>query len=162
MIEEKYLVAYFDRQADYYLAKYKAYHAGDKFTFNIGSFFFGLFWFLYRKLFIEFAAIVGILIGSSIVEVLIFAALGLGEDASQAFDILLIFIFNTAYGFIGNYLYIRKADKRISAILASTDNEHERISLLQKKGGTSPAPFIVIIVGVIVIVGISEIAKRYQ
>jgi len=155
-------MAYFGRQSDYYLSKYKAYHAGDKFTFNIGAFFFGLFWFLYRKLFIEFWAIIGLVLVTSVVEVLVFDAVGLNDASRKPYDYLLMFAFATAYGFIGNYLYIKKADKKIAGILAETENEDERIHLLHKKGGVSPAPFIVVGVLVALMVGVAEYMKRYQ
>ncbi|MNE37684.1 hypothetical protein D3C80_1315470 [compost metagenome] len=52
-------------------------------------------------------------------------------------------------GFWGNNLYIKKADKIIKKVIASTENEDARIKRLQSKGGTSWVPFILVLLIVV-------------
>ena len=53
IIDEKYLIAYFGKQSEYYLEKYKSYKSGDKYSFSVWAFLVGVLWFLYRKLWLE-------------------------------------------------------------------------------------------------------------
>src|SRR5688500_8755665 len=85
-VNENYLRAFFDRQSDYYLLKYYEYHGGNKFTFNIGSFFCGIFWFLYRKLFLEFLLTIALLTAVSAIQFLIVQTFELDYGTSQMID----------------------------------------------------------------------------
>ncbi|MFY8037943.1 MAG: hypothetical protein ACOVMQ_12280, partial [Cyclobacteriaceae bacterium] len=67
-------------------------------------------------------------------------------DLIQATSTLYPFFVWIFIGFIGNNLYLKKADRIIHRILASTSDENERTRLLKKKGGTSWSPFILIAV----------------
>jgi len=56
-IEDKYLTAYFGKDSEYFIEKYNLYKSGYKFSFSAWPFFFGVHWFLYRKLWIEAIAV---------------------------------------------------------------------------------------------------------
>lgn len=138
MIEnEKYFSAFFDRQKDYYLEKYRDHLGGAKFTFNIGAFLGGIFWFLYRKLFLHALFIFFLLMIFNIVEGLIFEALQINSEFQKLEFFLSTLLFAVAYGYSGNYFYLRQAERKVTAIVESTEDEDKRITLLEKKGGVS-------------------------
>lgn len=148
-IDEKYLVAYFGRQPDYYLEMNQARLRGKKYQFNIGAFFCGVFWFLYRKLFKEALIIVLLLFVLGIVEETIYSSLSTSHEIQTAVFFLSTLVFGLIYGFVGNSIYLAKAEKVIAKVLSETKEEDLRINILSKKGGTSWSPFIIILLLVI-------------
>jgi hypothetical protein len=150
--DEKYLTAYFGRQSDYYLSEYKACHNGVKFSFNIGSFFGGLFWFMYRKLFLQLLIIVGIITAIGFFQAIVSELFSLSETVEKAFEMIVKIFTWLGLGFIGNYLYIKQSEKNIRTILSSTDDEEERLMRLQRKGGVSNSPYFVLIILLIAII----------
>ncbi len=146
MIEDHYLAIYFGGWPGYYLDMYRDYHAGNRFAFNVSAWLGGLLWFLYRKLYVEVALVFFSFFAFDIAIVLLLYFLGVPEDLIQATSTLYPFFVWIFIGFIGNNLYLKKADRIIHRILASTSDENERTRLLKKKGGTSWSPFILIAV----------------
>jgi hypothetical protein len=142
---EKYLAAFFGRQHDYYLEKYKYYHGGVKFTFNIGAFFGGILWFLYRKLFLHAFGIFLLFIIFSIIEGLIFDTLQVSSEFQKLEFLISNFLFATIFGFTGNYFYIKQAEKKITEIISGTESEDECINSLKKNGGVSWTAIIVVV-----------------
>ncbi|HEX5169904.1 MAG TPA: DUF2628 domain-containing protein [Cyclobacteriaceae bacterium] len=142
--DERYLIAYFGRQSDYYLEKYKAYHQGDRTTFNIGPFLAGVFWFLYRKLYKQLIIVMIAIIVLGFIEVLLYDLFDIGDDTQNVFDFLLTWVFGGILGFLGNRLYFEQADKKINRILSETSDEDERIRNLTRAGGVSWTPFVLL------------------
>lgn len=153
---EDYLRAYFVNQSDYYIERYKYYHAGHKFNFSIVIFLCGMFWFLYRKLYVEFGLILAVLFTLSITEAMLFDALGISESLQQTYGYILTLVVTFIISMTGEYLYLRRADKRIKEVLDATDNEQERIALLTIKGGVSLIPFIVILLIILYLVIVNK------
>lgn len=154
MIEERYLIAFFDRQSDYYLEAYRQYQAGNKYSFNIGSFFLGLLWLLYRKLYVEAILIFGALIAFDFLQNFAYKFF----EANHAFQIAFSTTANIGLaiglGFGGTFLYLRNAERKITKILAQTDDEDERMRLLSAQGGISWTAVLVvlsILVGLVVL-----------
>ncbi|HYC85146.1 MAG TPA: DUF2628 domain-containing protein [Chryseosolibacter sp.] len=150
--EEKYLQVFFERQADYYLRYYREYNSGNMFSFNTAPFIFGMFWMLYRKMFVETGFVFLFFLATSIAEELAYDFFNLGFDLQQGIGWGINIATAVALGFCGNLLYIHHATKRIAKVLRSTADEGERIEILAKKGGTSSAPFVVIAVLMIVFI----------
>ncbi|ELR72028.1 hypothetical protein C900_02023 [Fulvivirga imtechensis AK7] len=148
--DDKYLQAYFGRQSGYYIEKFEAYTSGDKFSFNIAPFFIGFFWFFYRKLWLEGILIILFILVSGMIEGVIYDLFAVSEDTQTMIFYVSSFAFGVLWGFVGNYLYIRKADKNIKNVLMATDDEEERMYLLTKKGGVSLVPFIILLLLIIV------------
>jgi uncharacterized protein YacL len=144
MIEERYLKIYFGRLSGYYLDMYREYHAGNRYPFNVSTWLGTILWFFYRKLYIELAIVLFCFFVFDVIVALLLYFLGVSEDLIQATTTLYPFFVWIFIGFLGNNLYLRKTDKVIHRILASTTDEDERIRLLKKKGGTSWSPFILI------------------
>jgi len=140
-MEEKYLEVYFDQQYDWYIERYRDFQTGRIFTFNIGSFLAGLFWFMYRKLYIQMAIIVASLIAFEFVEDVIRQLLMIDPLKQALIDLGINLVWWIAFGFCGNYLYFKQVERKVARVLASTTDEDERLRLLRKKGGTSNSPF---------------------
>ncbi|MDU0372763.1 DUF2628 domain-containing protein [Hymenobacter endophyticus] len=51
-IEEEYVWNFFGRNAEYYLQTWRLRQKGKYITFNAAAFFLGLFWFLYRRMYL--------------------------------------------------------------------------------------------------------------
>ena len=152
IIDDKYLIAYFGKQSEYYLEKYKSYKSGDKFSFSAWAFLIGVLWFLYRKLWFESLVIILIYfiierIGNAIFETQLFKS-----DNIMLAYLLIRFLLAITFGFVGNHLYLKNAEKKINKVLIRISNEDERIRTLTKKGGVSWAPYILIFVEVCVLI----------
>ncbi|MBI3218369.1 MAG: DUF2628 domain-containing protein [Bacteroidetes bacterium] len=135
---------YFGRLSGYYLDMYRDYHAGNRYSFNVSAWLGTILWFFYRKLYIELALVLFCFFASDIIIALVLYFFGVTEDLIQAATTLYQIFFGIFIGFLGNNLYLKKADKVIHRILARTTDENERMRLLKKKGGTSWSPFILI------------------
>lgn len=148
---ERYLQAYFDRQSNYYIDKYREYTSGDKYSFNVAAFFFGFMWFFYRKLWIEGLLIILFVFGSGLIEGVVYDLFKISQNTQNIIFYVSSLVFGLLWGFLGNYLYMRKADKAINNVLVATDDEEQRMHLLSRKGGISLIPIILVLLLIIVI-----------
>ena len=143
MIDDKYLSAFFGRQPDYYLNRYKSFQSGKKFIFNPAAWFFGVFWLLYRKLWVE--AFILLFIG--LVIQLFFEWLLLDYDTQMM--IYTYFPASIILGFLANYFYLIHSERAVNKILHETTDEDKRIRQLKRTGGVNlivPVIFILILV----------------
>jgi hypothetical protein len=127
--------AFFQKQTQYYLNRLKRYKEGDKFTFNVFAFFFGIFWFTYRKMYIEAVLIIVFIVIEAYLENLTFYDEFEG-GAPPTVRIIGTIAVNFLIGFVANYLYLRKAIKTVNRIGAHRDGETQLI-MLKRKGGVS-------------------------
>ena len=158
---EKYLKVFFGKQTGYYWDNYVDYVNGRKFTFNIGSFFFGFFWMLYRKLYWQALGYISVLIGVDIMWNSIYSSFLVGIEIQKGIMIIDAFLFAFILGFIGNWLYFKSVDRRVSAILQTTAEEEKRIELLTKKGGVSYIAFIIFGIWIAAIVLLVYYSKQW-
>jgi hypothetical protein len=141
---EKYLRAYFGRNADYYLEKYRAFYAGRRFTFNIAPFFMGGLWFLYRKLWSESIIIILFMILTGMLEQRLYPRFGVTAEQQTTIMLVSTVILGIVFGFVGNYCYLAQAEKTIHKIVSLTPDEAERVTFLSAIGGISWIPFALI------------------
>ena len=150
-VEERYLSAYFGKRSAHYIDKFKDYKTRGKVSFNLGAFLLGLIWFFYRKLWLEGLVLAVIFIVLSIIEGFIYETYSVSENTQQ----LVFYISSGAvalfFGFVANYLYFKKTDKVVNRVKAEAIDEESRIYLLDKKGGISLIPFIIILLMIIAI-----------
>ena len=136
---------FFQKRKSYYLDKWAKLRNGQKFSFNVFAFLFGLFWFMYRKMYIEAIIVFVAIIAESFLEELILTN-NIGQDTRKVISIVGIIVIATIIGFLGNYFYLRKADRIIQVAKKKyTDNEQQKI-FLKKKGGISFIFLIIILV----------------
>lgn len=126
---ERYLRAYFGNSQEYYIEKYRRFLNGQKLSWNIAPFFLGLFWFLYRRLYVAFIVIIALTLLEGYLEGLIFPNVEPG-----VFMLPIGFAFAFAMGGIGNYLYLKKAEREIEKAFQAFDSEEARISYLERAG----------------------------
>jgi hypothetical protein len=132
---DTYLVAYFKRYPKYYIDRYKRYHHGEKFTFNIAPFFLGPFWLVYRKLYRETLLLLFFIIALAVVETFFFIYFNVSDKIYDAYESLTRIAFPLCSGFFANYFYFRRTDKNITKLLAKSENENERLALLKSHSG---------------------------
>jgi hypothetical protein len=104
-----------------------------EYSWNWVAFFFTFFWLGYRKMFKQIIILISLF---TLLDVIIYF---LDTEDATATSLIFGFIFSLIYGFIGNSLYKKKAEKtiiNIKRINYSEDNEEKEIA---KKGGTSIA-----------------------
>ncbi len=131
--DENIIKAFVQKNSDYYLNKWKLMATtGSKISWNWPAFLFGVFWLVYRKMYLQsFILIIASIITSFIPFInMIFA--------------LAIWI---GLGLFGNYIYSYFTYNKLLEIKNLAKNEEEIRFLAIQKGGTS-------VVGVLVLIGI--------
>ena len=123
---------YFKRSKSYYLDRWIKFKDGQKITFNVFAFLFGLLWFIYRKMYIEALVLSTVILGEGILEILI-----LPEDAGSTTNIMATILIATGAGLLGNYFYFRKAEKVVQNAKAKFSEFEQQKIFLSNKGGVS-------------------------
>jgi hypothetical protein len=134
---EKYLVAFVVESPVFYLKTYRHKLETGEFTFNIPAFFLGMFWFLYRKMYVQAAVIFAIISVIGVVEDLMLVNASANGLASMIVNIVVTLITSLITGFVANNLYIAHAEKKINQITATIKDEESVLKELKKKGGTN-------------------------
>lgn len=123
MKDEKLYTLFFKRESDYYLERLNIMEESDKRAFfNPYIFVFGMFWFLYRKLYVE-------------AFVIILIALLLSITFGDIVGGILSLILTILTWFYGNFLYILKAQRVVAKSKANITGGME--NYLRKKGGVN-------------------------
>jgi len=147
MTEQDYFKAYFGQQSDYYMEKALEYAGGKTLTFNVGAFFLGLFWFLYRKMYSWAITLFFAIIAFSFIEELAFAQFEISLGAQQAMSVCTNLAIASLMGFYGNKFYLQHASRDITLVLSQTEIVEERLKRLKQKGGVSiMAPLLGLVV----------------
>ncbi len=128
--------AFFQESNRYYLEQLNYYENGRKFRFSYSSLICGVFWFLYRKMYLEFFIILTLFYVESIFENLVLAQL-IGIEETKFFSFVVNIVLLIAMGIIGNNLYIKKAKRMIEKAQMTFTNLDQQKDFLAKKGGTS-------------------------
>jgi len=124
---------------------------GFRFTFTWPPLVFGLFWFLYRRMYIE--AIVVFLAGLALVHL---AAAWGGESENSV--MIMSFGFSLALALAGRWLYWRAVDRRLVKAMRLYPHEPDRaLAWLKWKGGVDPwCPIFAFVVLMAVIISASR------
>ncbi|HEY5824733.1 MAG TPA: DUF2628 domain-containing protein [Cyclobacteriaceae bacterium] len=140
---ENHLVAFFGDQSSYYLEEYRHQHIGRKWSFNLGSFFFGFLWFIYRKMYVLALGFFLLTMMSSQLEVFIYTRFEVDFQIRKAASYLVPLIWAFASGFSGNYFYARHATTKVDAVIQTYPNEEQRLVALKHQGGTTNLVYLV-------------------
>lgn len=146
--------AYFQDSSNYYLEQLNYYEKGKKFRFSYSSVIFGLFWFLYRKMYLEFFVIIIIFYAESQFENYILAEL-IGTEQAELFSFAADIILTITLGIIGNNLYLKKAKRTVEQAQIRFADPEQQKKFLGKKGGTSIL-FVMIAFGLFVLAVIMQ------
>lgn len=136
---------FFQQSNSYYLEQLDHYQNGRKYRFNYTALLFGIFWFLYRKMYLEFFIIFIILQIEAYVENAILVNL-IGTEQTKLVKLLVTISFLIILGIIGNNLYLRKANRIVQKAEESFNDYEEQKRFLQRKGGTSYVYVTVLII----------------
>ena len=144
-----YYKAYFGNDSDYYLPIMRDFYHGKKFTFNVWAFLLGLFWQLYRRLYLPILFFIVAIIIQSVIQASIVSYLDMGKLTNTFINLIASVIFALFYGFTGNYFLMQKAHKKTLQILSAKDNEDIILQKLEKAGLGNTIGIIVCIVSII-------------
>lgn len=128
--------AYFQDNSTYYLEQLNYYEKGKKFRFNFSAVLFGVFWFLYRKMYLEFFVIIIIFYAESQFEKYVLAEL-IGTEQTKLFSFAVDIILMVTLGIIGNNVYLKKAKRTVEQAQITFADPEQQKEFLDKKGGTS-------------------------
>jgi hypothetical protein len=126
---------YFQTSQRFYLDKLERYRNGEKYVFNVYAFFFGIAWFIYRKMYLEALIIFLILIAEGLLEGLLMQ--GSNYNINKMFDIATSIIMGAITGYIANHLYFCKAEKVIEFAKHKEPDDESLLEYIDKKGGTT-------------------------
>ena len=130
------------KEATYYIPKWMNIKSGSMLSFNIAPFILGIFWMLYRKMYLASFIWMVILVISGFIEEEVLIAFGLG-DAIDAFTRISNLFYATFLGLLGNWIYLKSTERKISKLKSQGLGEMAYEEALQKTGGTSLIPPIV-------------------
>ncbi len=119
----------------YYIRKWLELEETGKYSFNIGAFFFGVSWMIYRKMYVESAFLLIFLFTEGIFEELLLEQLGFTN--TTIFGYLSSIGIATIVGFVGNKIYLNHTNRKISAIKNENYTETTYQQVLKERGGTS-------------------------
>ena len=140
--------AFFKKSKPYYLDKLTKYRNGQRFSFNVFAFLFGLFWFMYRKMYLEAIVVLVVIVAEGFLESLIVTN-NMGQDMGKVVNIVATIAIGTIVGLSGNYFYLLKARKAVQVAKTKYIDKEQQEALLMRKGGVS---FIFLIIIVILII----------
>lgn len=154
------LRVYFLKQSNYYIDKHEKLEKGKKFTFNFWAGFFNTWWFIYRKMYLNALIIFALGTILSVLFELIIPFINPFHFNYSEF--LVTFIFYTIpyffiLAFLGNYLYIIKANKVVDGFLRKHKLEElnrKDLDILREKGGTNLFLVIILIIVFTIIYGV--------
>ncbi len=138
---------YFQKNTAYYQDKLAKYKQGKKYTFNVFAFLFGLFWFIYRKMYLEAFAFIIFVVATSFLEEII--AIATNENSNLFVSVITTFSIATITGFFGNNLYLQKAIKTITYAKTGLPDEAQIKKYIKQKGGVSYLFLIVLALAII-------------
>ncbi len=137
-------IAFVGPNSDYYINAWEKIENGKVLSINWGALFFGVGWFLYRKMYVEAAIFIALAAIKSFLQENFFPSFA-------GFEIIINLTIALIIGFIANTLYMRYTDRTIAAIKAESGDQPNYDVQLSKAGGTSAVVVIVAIILVVVL-----------
>lgn len=133
--EKDLLIAFVGLQHDYYLEKWQ-----DKEKLfqklNIAAFFLSFFWLLYRKMYLEVAIGILVLIAWGAFDIYVLGTI-LSVPVYNVYDRISSIVVGIMFGLGGNYLYLKSAQRKIKKLEMEDYSESELFEKVKKAGGTS-------------------------
>ncbi len=136
---------YFQKSQSYYIDKLVKYKEGQKLSFNAFACFLGLFWFMYRKLYVEFILILITAFAIGILETLILVNT-VEYSTARAIMTFTEIVMAFTIGMYSNFLYIRKAEKAVANAQNKYKDTEAQKRYLKKKGGVSYSFLIIFVI----------------
>lgn len=158
-IDEKYLIAFFGKNADYYLHKWREWEQGRRISFNAAAFFAGLLWFIYRRMYWVVGLILLLIlveneVEQQLVQRFAFPLAPENQTRTVVFNLLLA----TCFSAFGNCIYLSYTRRKIQRVLQRETSEEAILRQLRRRGGVS---WTAILVCLVLFVGLLWIAVQY-
>jgi len=145
----EYCQAYFGASSNYYLPVMIDFERGNKFSFNVWAFFCGMFWLLYRKLYIAVLLFVITALLKSLIEKWAISYWGLNGEINNLIHLITTLILGIIFGYTGNYFLMRKAQDQIAQVLAAETDEDLILDKLKKAGSGNTLGVTLVLVFVV-------------
>jgi len=133
--------AYFEDEIEYYENQLKKFETNGKCSFNFWAGFFGMSWFVYRKMYLQAIIIAIVLFIISIISAIFLQLYNTNDSSNETYNILIIYIISfITLGFIGNTSYIKKSIKVVNEFINKNGQEDINpavIKNIKNQGGTS-------------------------
>ncbi|WP_027375644.1 DUF2628 domain-containing protein [Kaistella palustris] len=127
---------FFQKSNSYYQEQLKYYEQGKKWRFNYSALIFGVFWFLYRKMYLEFFIIFIFYYLETIFENVVLTKL-IGMEQTKVVNFSVTIVLLITLGIIGNNLYIKKTNRTLKNAEKKYSEIEKQKEYIAKKGGTS-------------------------
>jgi len=135
-------------KSKYYIPRWLDMKSGkSKISFNVAAFFLGIFWMLYRKMYVASAIYFAIMIFLGFFEVFVIEEL-YGEN--PIFEKVANWISIAIIGFYGNYFYLKNTEKKILNIRNSNYSNELYEEQLLKQGDTSFLPPLIAVLALVI------------
>jgi hypothetical protein len=129
---------FFGESGEYYLGKLDQNEQGKRINFNLPAFFFGIFWFLYRRMYLQAFIILAFIYIYSIIEQFLWGNYLYNSDFATGIYLIDSLLFASFTGFFGNWIYINHAKRKIRKLLTKFESDELLLKKnLKKAGGTS-------------------------
>ncbi|WP_126652359.1 DUF2628 domain-containing protein [Chryseobacterium aureum] len=145
---------FFQESSSYYLEKLNLFEKGKKFTFNYAALIFGIFWFLYRKMYLEAIVIYSLFYIESCFESFFLVKI-IGTEQTKLVCYCISIIMLIIIGFCGNLLYFSKAKRTIKKAEEKFLTYEQQKEYLSKKGGTTLLYAILVMLIIIAAIALS-------
>lgn len=115
--------------------------------YNIAAFFFAFFWLLYRKMYLEVLIAVLVIVVWEFFDSYVLEPI-MSYDVYMAYARVSSILTGVILGMLGNYLYLKSAQRKINNIEAQGYSESELFEKVEKAGGTSILSVIIVLISV--------------
>lgn len=143
---EQHYIAFFANEENYYLDVINSYDNGRRFTFNPYAFFLGIFWLLYRKMYLTVFILFIVGIAEAFFTDFLYENYLISDRVYETLDIISRILWASVLGFFGNKFYMLEANRKISKVLHKNLSEVAVHMKLRKVGGTTLIPHMVIVI----------------
>ncbi|WP_438422965.1 DUF2628 domain-containing protein [Aquimarina macrocephali] len=132
MVEQKYYNFFFQKSINYYLKR-----LNNQFTFNIDAFFLGILWVFYRKMYKYGVLAVLIILFFLFIGYVIDYCIITSDDFFYYYNLILTICGSIAFGFLGNYFYLKHTKSKINSIIQNTSDKKSILIELKRQGGVN-------------------------
>lgn len=132
-----YYQALFGRDKDYWTTEAVRLEMEDRTRFNIFALVFGLFWFLYRKMYRESLIILLIIVAITYLEEIMLSNNWISRESQFDISLSINLAVSIVLGLVGNRLYLNHCSRKVADIQEAALSEAEKIKALEARGGTN-------------------------
>lgn len=159
-IKTEYYQAFFGDKWSYYLPVMIDFERGKKFRFNVWAFFCGIFWQLYRKLYMAMLLFIIVITLELILKNWTISDWDLDRDTIYFIKLIETLVFGIIYGYTGNYFLMQKAQSKIKQVLSSEDDENMILEKLKKAGSGNLLGLILLLVFIVGIFALASVQSK--